>query len=225
MDKKIAAYVSGTVRDLSEYRKQAADACLQLGIVPVAVEQVPTAGQDPLAVSLRALDNADIYVGIIGWRYGFIPEGQNASITELEYRHARERGVPCLIFIMDDKHPITPTEIDAATQPQMQQFRKQMLEQNIVASFTTPQDFRAKLIASLTELKTRITSHPEACEGYAITLELDLPQGLSDEEIHAHIADIADDLDSLHRAHGGHGLLVRDLEIYEESLVAEGAPS
>ena len=76
MDRKVTAYVSGTALDLSEYRKEAVEACLQLGITPVTYS---VSDQDPLAFSFRALDNADIYIGIIGLLYGTIAEGQSST--------------------------------------------------------------------------------------------------------------------------------------------------
>jgi hypothetical protein len=44
--------------------------------------------------SLDEVDRADIYVGIIGGRYG-------SGITEKEYRRARD--LPCFIYFKDDR--------------------------------------------------------------------------------------------------------------------------
>jgi len=43
----------------------------------------------PLHKCLADVVACDIYVGLVGWRYGYIPEQDNPerkSITELEYR-------------------------------------------------------------------------------------------------------------------------------------------
>ena len=45
----------------------------------------------------------DLYIGIIGRRYGFIPPGESRSITELEYQQARKRELPTLVFVKDDE--------------------------------------------------------------------------------------------------------------------------
>jgi hypothetical protein len=44
-------------------------------------------------------DNADILVLIIGSRYGYIPDDQEKSITNMEYEVARAKGIPIYAFI------------------------------------------------------------------------------------------------------------------------------
>ena len=67
--------------------------------------------EDPVEYSLNLVEDAEIYIGIFALRYGYVPEDPDRnpdglSITELEYRHAFERGIPVLIFIMDEEHPV-----------------------------------------------------------------------------------------------------------------------
>jgi len=45
---------------------------------------------------------SDIFVCILGSRYGFIEPLWNKSMTEIEYRIASYAGIPALIYIMDD---------------------------------------------------------------------------------------------------------------------------
>src|SRR5215211_7934071 len=56
------------------------------------------------------LRSCNIYIGIFAWRYGYIPNDnkenpENLSITELEYRKSKEKGIPCLIFLLDESVP------------------------------------------------------------------------------------------------------------------------
>ncbi len=44
--------------------------------------------QRPLDKCLSDVAECDIYVGILAWRYGYIPPSQERSITALEYRQA-----------------------------------------------------------------------------------------------------------------------------------------
>ena len=53
------------------------------------------------------VDEADIYIGIYGQRYGTVPQGHDISITEMEFNRAVERGLPILVFAMHAQHPIT----------------------------------------------------------------------------------------------------------------------
>ena len=63
--------------------------------------------KDLLQNSLEDVASCDIYVGIFTWRYGYIPNDNKKDnnpdilyITKLEYRKAKEKGVPCLIFLV-----------------------------------------------------------------------------------------------------------------------------
>ena len=57
------------------------------------------------------LDEADIYLGIFACRHGYVPRGDNFSITEIEYNHASDLDdLPT--FNSADHEPIPEAEID-----------------------------------------------------------------------------------------------------------------
>ena len=60
----------------------------------------------------RRVNSDRLLVLILAHRYGFIPSGSSYSITELEYRAAREANVPVLAFILDGSIPWPPDHID-----------------------------------------------------------------------------------------------------------------
>jgi hypothetical protein len=86
--------ISSTALDLPDHRKEVQDACLRQGMLPVMMEHLPATDADAIAESLRLVDEADIYLSIFAYRYGYIPKGQSISITEMEYNRAIERGFP-----------------------------------------------------------------------------------------------------------------------------------
>jgi hypothetical protein len=57
----------------------------------------------------------DFYIGIIAQRYGWRPEAEGPSITELEYRQARCQTdrTCCLLFLLDEEAPWPQKWIDA----------------------------------------------------------------------------------------------------------------
>ena len=58
-------------------------------------------------------------VGILALRYGWIPPGQERSITELEYRKARAQPrTRCLMFLLKDDAPWPQKWIDALHDPE-----------------------------------------------------------------------------------------------------------
>ena len=79
------------------------EACLRQGMLPLMMEHLPTNSDDAIKTSLKMVDEADLYLGIFAYRYGYIPEGHKLSITEMEYNQAVKRKIPRLIFIMLSK--------------------------------------------------------------------------------------------------------------------------
>ena len=80
--------LSSTVRDLTAHREQAREACLRADFFPKMMEHLPAVSADAISASLEMVDEADVYVGILGFRYGHVPEGHDKSITQME----AERG-------------------------------------------------------------------------------------------------------------------------------------
>ena len=102
-------YISSTYEDLREYREAVYHALRKIKADVIAMEEYVAKNQRPLQKCLEDVASSDIYVGIFAWRYGYIPNDNkennpnNLSLTELEYRKAKEKGIPCLIFLLDKK--------------------------------------------------------------------------------------------------------------------------
>lgn len=112
-------YVSSTFADLEQYRESVYKT---LRTIPVDVrdtmEHAVARNERPLQSCLKDIEQCEVYVGIFAHRYGYIPEKDNPeqkSITELEYRHAKSKNKPCLIFLVDTKIQWSPEQMDVFT--------------------------------------------------------------------------------------------------------------
>ncbi len=129
--KRLDVMISSTSKDLPLHRAKATDAILNVGMHPLRMEDLAAQRDDAIAVSLAMVDEAEVYIGIFGYRYGYIPDDSRnpgkVSITELEYRRAIERGIAVLIFLMHEDHPAPDTsKMNAGqTQEAMAQFFEQ----------------------------------------------------------------------------------------------------
>jgi hypothetical protein len=95
-------YVSSTYEDLKAFRETAYRVLRQPGHDVVAMEDYVAADARPLQKCLADVASCDAYVGLIGFRYGYVPTDDNPegkSITELEYRASEKQGKPRLVFI------------------------------------------------------------------------------------------------------------------------------
>ena len=70
---QLKVVVSSTVSDLQEHRRGVLDACLRQGMFPLMTEHQAATADDLASESTRRVDEASIYLGIFGHRYGDIP--------------------------------------------------------------------------------------------------------------------------------------------------------
>ena len=88
-------FISSTFIDLQDYRRAAIDMVNRLQGQPLAMEFFGAQPKEPTAVCEEEVRACDVLVGIYAHRYGFVPAGQQKSITQMEYELARELGRPC----------------------------------------------------------------------------------------------------------------------------------
>ena len=125
-------FLSSTFRDLKEERKRVRDIAGEVCSV-IGMEMFLPDEKCVLKTCLENLRKCDIYVGIIGLRYGsVIPyeqlvevEGEKAndykglSFTHYEFRKAGELGIPRAVFIMSDNG-------SASIESKVMEFRKEI---------------------------------------------------------------------------------------------------
>ncbi|NZD66181.1 DUF4062 domain-containing protein [Rhizobium sp. WYCCWR 11290] len=95
------AFISSTSLDLGEYRDGAREVCSRLAVVPIGMESFESMGLGATAGSQAKVKEANVYVGIIANRYGYIEAGHDKSVTELEFDYAGQHGLDRLCFVAD----------------------------------------------------------------------------------------------------------------------------
>lgn len=93
----ISVFVSSTWVDLKPEREALERVLRQFRETKfIGMEYFGSRGEDAATASVDEVEHCQLYVGIIGGRYG-------SGITEFEYRRARESGLHCLIYIKDEE--------------------------------------------------------------------------------------------------------------------------
>jgi len=150
MSQPSVVMISSTARDLPLHRKEVMDACLSQGMLPRMMEHLPATDADAIATSLQLVDEAQVYVGIFAHRYGYVPKKHKISITEMEYDRAVKRGIPRLIFLMHDEHPLTVADVEKGKgASKLDALKRRLQAEQVVAFFKSPEDLRAQVIHSL----------------------------------------------------------------------------
>ena len=144
----LSVYVSSTYSDLKDYRKVVIDTVRRMQHHVVCMEDYGAGDDRPLAKCLRDVDACDVYIGLVAWRYGFVPSHDNPhgrSITELEYRQAREQKKPCLMFLIDVDQPWPPAFMDTGPdRARLDAFRAELSDKHLVSFFRQQSDLAAQ---------------------------------------------------------------------------------
>lgn len=144
-------FISSTYRDLVAYRHAVVKAIRSAGLESIEMETFNARPCDPQSVCYDEIGQADIFVGIYAHRYGYVPEGKSASITQLEYEHAQERGKPILCYEVDEDHPWSPAMVSQGKdRKRLADFKKMVRTRSTITQFTTPEDLAAKVMSGLT---------------------------------------------------------------------------
>jgi formylglycine-generating enzyme required for sulfatase activity/predicted Ser/Thr protein kinase len=146
-------YISSTYVDLKNEREAAAQAVRRLGHQSVYMEDYVAASQKPVKKCLQDVCSCDVFVGIFAWRYGFIPDGYEKSITHLEYESAKKAGIPCLIFLLDQKAPWPVEYVDSGEERQkIDRIRDELMDEYIVSFFKNADELSFKVIAAMNNM-------------------------------------------------------------------------
>ena len=156
----VSVYVSSTYRDLKEYRDAVISALRRMNYHVVCMEEYGAADQRPLERCLRDVDQCDVYVGIFAWQYGYAPQEDNPagrSITELEYRRARDAKKQCLIFLLQDDHPWSPSLIDnGSPRARVEALRQELCKRHLVSFFRTQSDLAAHVATAIHNINQHV---------------------------------------------------------------------
>lgn len=103
MDKKLQIFISSTYVDLKEERQAAVEAILSAGHIPAGMELFNAGNDSQLITIQKWINESDVYMLILGGRYGSVDPVQKISYTEIEYKYALEKGMPVFAVFITDK--------------------------------------------------------------------------------------------------------------------------
>lgn len=156
MAKKLQVFVSSTYFDLKAERQAAVAAILKAGHIPAGMELFTSGDQSQWETIKSWIDESDVYMLILGGRYGSIEKTTELSYTELEYDYAVSKGKPFFAVVIQDqalekkvKNEGT-SAIEKSNGAALQKFREKVLS-NISSFFDDEKDIRLTVYESLAE--------------------------------------------------------------------------
>ena len=157
MKKKLQIFVSSTYTDLLQERQAAVEAILKAGHIPAGMELFAAGSQSQIDTIKRWIDDSDIFLLILGGRYGSIDPTSGKSYTELEYEYAASKGMPLFAIVisqeaLDRKVKSTgQAALELANREKYEKFRQSVLGR-ICRFFEDEKDVKLSIHESLFEI-------------------------------------------------------------------------
>lgn len=138
------AFISSVQRDFGDVREAAARAAKAFDLRVLMAERA-AAGGSPRGALLSLVREADVFIMILGARYGDAAKGET-SPTEDEFNEAVRIGLPILVFVQScDRDPRQAEFI--------QRVRGAWAEGNLTANFTGAEDIGMQVMTALRRLE------------------------------------------------------------------------
>ncbi len=152
-----SVFISSTNQDLLYHRAAVDKAIRRLDLRPINMDHFGSQPGGASGVSMREVGKADIFIGIVAMRYGYVPANHEKSVTEQEYDEAVKLGLPRLMYLLDPEYEDWPTEPPYVDQePEkaalLEAFKKRIEQNEVRSLFTTPEHLAAEVAPDLIKL-------------------------------------------------------------------------
>jgi len=101
-ERRLQVFVSSTYTDLRDERQAAVEAILMAGHVPAGMELFAAGDQSQMEVIRQWIADSDVFLLILGGRYGSIDPTSRKSYVHLEYEHAVSLGKPLFACVVEE---------------------------------------------------------------------------------------------------------------------------
>ena len=100
--KRLQVFVSSTYTDLRDERQAAVEAILTAGHIPAGMELFTSGDESQMEVIKQWIQESDVFLLILGGRYGSVEPTSNKSYTQLEYEYAVSLGKPSFACVITE---------------------------------------------------------------------------------------------------------------------------
>ena len=139
--------------EVRSFVQAAMDAVDRAGMAAVDMRSFAARDGEPAEYCRRRVRECEIYVGVIGFRYGSLVPRELVSYTELELIEAGLADLPRLVFLMAETAGLPP-ELADEDRSAVQAFRERLMHAGlIVREFTSDTSLELEVFHALTEAR------------------------------------------------------------------------
>jgi tetratricopeptide (TPR) repeat protein len=150
--------ISATGKELGEHRLAALEAIAEAGFTALVTDL--EISKETLGDMYRQADQAELYIGLIGNRYGYVPRTENPddySVGELVYRRVLARNLPAIICLFAEEERIGTDTLSGVTLKYRQRLKQWRAEMSSTSAtlirFLTPAELGEDLRDALERIK------------------------------------------------------------------------
>jgi hypothetical protein len=134
----------------------ALDAVGRAGMAPVDMRYFAARDGKPADYCQKRVRECEIYVAVVGFRYGSAVPAESVSYTEIEFRAACEAGVPRLVFLLNEA--ACPPGLGDADRGPVEGFRQRLRDAGLVVrAFGSGDGLELEVFHALSELASGST--------------------------------------------------------------------
>lgn len=155
---KYQVFISSTYADLSIERKKVLDILLMADCIPAGMENFVATDDEQFNVIKKVIDVCDYYILILGKRYGSVNEKTGLSYTEMEYNYAIDKGIPVLVFALDDSVVLDDDKIekDDIKKGKLAEFKSKAMVNRLASIWRDQSDLMGKVAIAIMQAKSEI---------------------------------------------------------------------
>lgn len=155
---RLQVFVSSTFKDLVTERQAAVEAILEASHIPAGMELFTAGDESQWKIIQDWIRDSDVYMLIMGGRYGTVYPRSRKSYTEMEYNFARKLKKPLFALLASDvfiNRQVASGQLDrrSADFLQAKQFRNRVSSNQIVNFFDNRDQLKLFTVRALDRIK------------------------------------------------------------------------
>jgi hypothetical protein len=153
--KKPNVFISSTFSDLKSHRKQLWNTLEKFEVNILGMEKFGARKEDSLTTCLKEVESCEIFILIVGMRFGTTDKKSQKSYTWLEYERAYELDKDILVYLIDENvGEIKVSDFDKENYQKLTDFKEILKENHTIDSYVNVNDL-VKKIFEILETKTK----------------------------------------------------------------------